>query len=65
MSPSLYFRVTGEKAFVEPPLPVVTAVFFIVGTLMILLGILAEILMRTYFESQGKTPYTIRRTVNL
>lgn len=62
---AVYFKVTGQKDFVETPLPVITAMFFIVGTLMILLGILAEILMRTYFESQGKTPYTIRRTVNL
>jgi hypothetical protein len=28
------------------------------------LGLIAEILMRTYFESQGKTPYAILRRVN-
>jgi dolichol-phosphate mannosyltransferase len=62
---AIYFKVTGEKDFVQTPLPVITAMFFIVGVLMILLGILAEILVRTYFESQGKTTYNIRRKINL
>ena len=33
------------------------AVFF-------LLELVAELLVRTYFESQGKTPYVVRRTWN-
>ena len=33
--------------------------FFIIGVLMILLGVLAEMLMRTYFESQGKRTYNV------
>jgi glycosyltransferase involved in cell wall biosynthesis len=62
---AFYFKVTGQKDLVETPLPVITAMFFIVGVLMILLGVLAEILMRVYHESQGKAPYSIRRTINL
>jgi hypothetical protein len=46
-------------------LPVITAMFLIVGLLMILLGVVAEMMMRTYFESQGKAPYAIRSTRNL
>ena len=62
---AVYFKVAGMKDFVETPLPMMTAMFFIVGVLMILLGVLAELLMRVYFESQGKAPYDIRATVNL
>ena len=41
------------------------AVFlFILGVQFILMGLVAELLIRTYFESQGKTPYIIRRTWN-
>ena len=29
------------------------------------MGFLAELLMRTYFESQEKTPYAVRHTLNL
>ena len=62
---ALYFKLMGQKDFVQTPLPVITAMFFIIGLLMILLGVLAEMMMRTYFESQGKTTYTIRRKLNL
>lgn len=61
---ALYFKINGEKDFVETPLPIFTAMFFIVGLLMILLGVLAEILMRTYYESQHLFPYTIKEKVN-
>jgi|SRR3954469_5213934 len=62
---AVYFKVTGQKDFVETPLPIMTAVFSIVGVLMILMGIIAEIQMRTYYESQNKFPFTIRNKINL
>ncbi len=62
---AFYYKVTGQKDLVETPLPVITAMFFIVGVLMILLGVLAEMLMRVYFEGQRKTPYSIRGTINV
>ena len=37
----------------------------ILGFQSILMGLIAELLMRTYHESQGKPTYTIRKTVNL
>ena len=39
--------------------------FFIIGVLMILMGVIAEILMRTYYESQNKFPFTIKNKINL
>lgn len=62
---SLYYKLTGQKDFVETPLPTVTAMFFIVGVLMILMGIIAEILMRTYYESQNLDTYKIKNKFNL
>ena len=55
---SLYFKLSGKKDFVQTPLPIFTAMFFIVGILMILLGVVSEIVMRTYYESQEKKIYT-------
>lgn len=49
-----------QKDFVETPLPAVASVLILVGFLALLQGLLAEVLMRTYFESQGKTTYLIR-----
>lgn len=61
---ALYYKLTGQKDFIQTPLPVVAAMFFVVGCLMVLLGVLAEILMRTYYESRGAQPYAIRSTIN-
>jgi glycosyltransferase involved in cell wall biosynthesis len=41
------------------------AVFlFILGIQFILMGLTAEMVIRTYFESQGKTPYIIRQIID-
>jgi len=61
---AVYFKVTGQKDFVETPLPVLCAMFFIIGILMILLGVIAEVQMRTYYESQNKTPYIVEQKIN-
>ena len=50
-----------QKDFVETPLPVVAAVLVLVGFLSIQQGLLAEVLMRTYFESQDKRTYAVAR----
>jgi len=36
----------------------------IMGFQSILMGLIAELLARTYHESQGKPTYTIRKVVN-
>jgi len=37
---------------------------FIMGFQSILMGLIAELLVRTYHESSGKSTYTIRSMVN-
>ena len=61
---AVYFKVTGQKDFVQTPLPTIAAMFFMIGIVLILMGVLAEIQMRTYYESQNKFPFTIKRKVN-
>ena len=39
--------------------------FFIMGFQSILMGLIAELLARTYHESQQKPTYTIRRAINI
>ncbi|MFN0195621.1 MAG: glycosyltransferase family 2 protein [Planctomycetaceae bacterium] len=63
---ALWFKFTTipgmQKDFVETPLPVVSSVMVLVGFLAILQGLLAEVLMRTYFESQGKRTYQVSKS---
>jgi glycosyltransferase involved in cell wall biosynthesis len=47
------------------PLLLLSALLELVGVQFISIGLLGELLTRTYFESQGKTPYAVRSTVNL
>jgi hypothetical protein len=48
---------------VQTPLPVLTIVMFAVGVQFILMGLLAEMLVRTYHESQAKAIYTVRERI--
>ena len=48
-----------HKDFVETPLPVASVGLFLLGIQMVLIGLLAEMLMRTYYESQSKRAYVI------
>ncbi len=47
------------KSFVETPLPVLTVMFFLAGVMSIMHGLVAEMVMRTYYESQHKTTYLL------
>jgi glycosyltransferase involved in cell wall biosynthesis len=47
------------KSFVETPLPLLTVMFFLAGLQSIFMGVLAEMIMRTYYESQSKTTYLL------
>ena len=60
----LYYKFWGGKSFIETPLPTLTVLFILVGSMAILMGILAEIIMRTYYESQDKKTYRIRKVEN-
>ena len=47
------------------PLLQVGVMFFIMGFQSILMGLIAELLARTYHESQQKPTYTIRKSINI
>jgi len=47
------------------PLFQISAMFFILGFQSILMGLIAELQVRTYYESQRKPTYTLRETINI
>jgi glycosyltransferase involved in cell wall biosynthesis len=53
----------GVKAH-NNPLLLLAVFLFILGIQFILMGLVAELVIRTYFESQGKAPYIIRKIQN-
>ena len=62
---ALWLRIFEGVSLIQTPLPLLSALFFLVGTSSILMGLLAEMIVRTYFESQQRPPYTVRDSVNL
>ncbi|MCL2123399.1 MAG: glycosyltransferase family 2 protein [Desulfovibrionaceae bacterium] len=62
---ALILKWSGQASLVQTPLPLVAVITFSLGISSILMGLLAEVTTRTYFESQGKPPYKVKRLVNL
>ncbi len=62
---ALWMKISGIRDLVESPLPVLVASLILAGILFFLLGVLAEIQMRIYFETNGRTPYSIKSSRNL
>ena len=62
---SVWFKLFGDKSFIETPLPTMFAITFITGCMCFLMGLLAELITRTYHESQDKMTYLIARTRNV
>lgn len=60
----IYYKFWGGKSFIETPLPMVVVLFVLMGFISMLLGLIAELVVRTYHESQDKTTYIIRATIN-
>jgi glycosyltransferase involved in cell wall biosynthesis len=47
------------------PFLLLSVMLELIGIQFILMGLLGEVLARTYFESQGKAPYSVRTTRNV
>jgi len=57
-------RVLYDEHLVRSPLLLLVVMLFILGMQSIMMGLIAELLARTYHESQAKLTYTIRRVLN-
>ena len=62
---ALYLKFVKGTSFILTPLPLLTVLTFITGVMSILMGLLAEIMMRTYHESQNKPVYLVKNTINV
>jgi glycosyltransferase involved in cell wall biosynthesis len=60
---AVFLKLFHKADFVQTPLPILAIVMFAVGIQFLLMGLLAEMLVRTYHESQSKAIYAIRERV--
>jgi glycosyltransferase involved in cell wall biosynthesis len=62
---AFYRKIFEDVSFILTPLPLLALMAFMTGTLSILMGFVAELVVRTYYESQQKAPYAIKHALNL
>ena len=58
-------KFTYQIDVLPSPLFIVSIMVLIMGFQSILMGLIAELLVRTYHESQAKPTYTVRQVFNL
>jgi glycosyltransferase involved in cell wall biosynthesis len=61
----LELKFRDNISFIQTPVPLIAVMAFMIAMMCILLGLLAEMIMRTFHESQGKPIYSIRSTCNM
>ena len=61
---AMYLKFFEGTSLIQTPLPVLAAMLVLMGITSILMGLLAEIVVRTYFEAQGLRSYNVRKLLN-
>jgi glycosyltransferase involved in cell wall biosynthesis len=61
---ALCLRLFFGVSLIQTPLPLLAATTGLSGILFVLLGVMAEVQVRTYYEALGKTPFKVRSTRN-
>jgi len=59
------YKLLGAKSFIQTPLPLIAVTMFFTGVICFLLGLLAELSIRIYHESQDKPTYLVASRDNL
>ncbi len=59
------WKIFDNTSLISTPLPLFAALFFIVGVQLILMGLVAEMMTRNYYETSGRPIYNIKDTLNM
>ncbi len=59
------WKIYYGTSLISTPLPLFAALFFIVGVQLILMGLVAEMMTRNYYETSGRPIYNVKDTLNM
>lgn len=62
---AVYLKIFDDVSFILTPLPILVVMLALVGLIFVMMGLLAEIQSRIYFEAQDKLPFSVRATRNV
>jgi len=60
---AVVLKIAYATSFILTPLPIITVVMLAISVQFFLMGLLAELLVRTYHESQNKSIYAVREKI--
>jgi len=60
---ALVLKIAKDVSFILTPLPIIAVVMLAISVQFFLMGLLAELLVRTYHESQDKAIYAVREKI--
>lgn len=60
---AVFLKLFEDTSFILTPLPIIAVVMLAISVQFFLMGLLAELLVRTYHESQDKTIYAVREKI--
>lgn len=61
---ALYLKFSHGTSLIQTPLPLLSVMTVITGMMCVLMGLLAEVMNRTYHESQALPIYSVKETKN-
>jgi glycosyltransferase involved in cell wall biosynthesis len=61
---ALYLKFVDHQSFILTPLPLLTVFSLLIAVMSVLMGLIAEMLVRTYFESQQRAPYDVKSVID-
>ena len=62
---SIHLKIWHHTSFIQTPLPLLTVLLTVLAVNAILVGLVAEISVRIYYEAQQKKTYVVRETLNI
>ena len=65
LAATVVIKVVDGTSMIRNPLLHLSVMLELIGVQVISMGLLGELVTRTYFESQGKRAYAVRSTLNI
>ena len=62
---AIFLKISYNTSFVETPLLLSSLFVFLFGFISLMMGLIADIVMRTYYESQSKDVFRISKLLNI
>ncbi len=60
---AVWLKFVEGISFILTPLPLLTVTLIGIGTTSVMAGLLAEVVVRTYYESQGRRPFIVKEVL--